>query len=161
MQDINNPNSKPKKSNGNELLHGCAVLFLVLIVIGAITIPLARCIQEKTNLSGSLHESVSNRPLRRNANNNDITADGALDFSSLGEKITIIPQVDIDDLEITLEFYDKDYKPLTTKVKYFGNVKKGVSVEFSVSIVELGLSVSLKAVYTSVEVTRGTVSYFA
>ncbi len=161
MQDVNNPNSNPKKSNGNQLLHGCAVLFLVIIVIVAITVPLARCLKDDTGSTSSLHGSVSDRPLRREANNGDITVDGELDFSSLGEKIIIFPQVDIDDLEITLKLYDDNNKLLTTRVKYFGNVKKGVSVEFSISIVDLGLSVSWNARKTSIEVTGGTVSYFA
>ena len=98
---------------------------------------------------------------RRSANINDITYNLDLDLSSLGEKCTIMPNVDIDDLEITLNFLDKNKNLLDSIVKNLGNVKEGLQVNFSISLFDMGLSVAWNTKYTSMVVTGGTVSYFA
>ncbi len=98
---------------------------------------------------------------RRSANMNDITYTLDLDLSSLGEKCTITPNVDIAGLEVTLHFLDKNKRVLDSIVKQLGNVKEGVQVSFSVSLFDIGLSVAWNTVYSSMAVTDGTVSYFA
>ncbi len=98
---------------------------------------------------------------RRSANINDITYNLDLDLLSFGEKCTITPHVDIDGLEITLNYLDKNKNLLDSIVKSLGNVKEGVQVSFSVSLIDISLSVALNTQYASLVVTGGTVSYFS
>ena len=98
---------------------------------------------------------------RRPARTNDILVDINADFSSFGCKFIIAPQVDINDLQITIDITDDKNKILTSLVKTLGNVKKGVQINYSLSIFELGLSTSLNATYASIYVTGGSVSYFS
>ena len=99
--------------------------------------------------------------LRRSANINDITYSLDLDLSSFGEKCTITPNVDIEGLEITLNFLDKNKNFLDSITKPLGNVKEGVQVNFSVSLFDMNMSVAWNTKYASIVVTGGTVSYFS
>lgn len=48
--------------------------------------------------------------LRRSANNNDISVESDLDLASFGGKYVILPQNDIDGLEVTINFLDENKK---------------------------------------------------
>ena len=144
--------SKKKRSNG----------FLKFIVILTI---LAGCIMGISKIIDSQinphNQDGATQLFKRSANNNDIYVNSDLDLSNLGVKYIITPQVDIDGLKITIKFLDKNMKVLDSYVKSIGNVKKGVQVNFSISLLDLGISVAWNTKYESLGVTGGTVSYFA
>lgn len=83
-----------------------------------------------------------------------------LDLSSFGGKYIVIPQIDIDNLQITVNYLDKNQNILTSKIENLGNVSKGIQVSFSISLFDLGLSVIWNIQHESIVVTGGTVSYF-
>ncbi len=87
--------------------------------------------------------------------------DSNLNLASFGGKYVILPQTDIEDLEITINYLDSDRKILDSVVKHLGDVKQGVQVSFSISLFDLGISVAWNTKYESYAVTGGTVSYFS
>lgn len=111
------------------------------------------------NFSNSDNTDGNTKLLSRSANNNDIYIDISQEFS-LSINYVLKPNVDIDGLEITFTYYDKNQAVLTTKVKSVGNVKKGVEYTVSVSLTEFSLIQLLKFKTVSTNVTGGTVSYF-
>lgn len=158
---MDNTNEKKKS-------HGCLIFIIVAIIVGACVFGIVKFIQyqqSKSVVDGSgttLGNTDGNTQLlSRSARNSDIVVDSDLDLASFGSKYTIMPQTDIDGLQVTIYFLDKNEKQLTSKIETLGNVKKGVQVSFSISLFDLGLSVAWNTEYTSVAVTGGTVSYFA
>ena len=156
--------SAPKKS------HGFLIFLAVVLVIGAVILAVVMIGQnwspsDSSSEGGStVSGEVNDDPPRlfyRSADNDDVLIDTELDLSSFGEKFVVTPQVDIDDLELTIRFLDEDRNVLTTHVQDLGNVKEGVQVSFSISLFDLGLSVAWNTKYSSVSVTGGSVSYFA
>lgn len=158
---MNDTNEKKKS-------HGFLAFLIWFIVIGACIFGVIKLVQNQQsknivdgkgttqgNTDGATHL------FKRSANNNDIIIDSDLDLSSLGAKYIILPQTDIDNLQITINFLDKNKEILTSKVEMIGNVKKGVQVNFSISLFDLGFSVAWNTQYESLAVTGGTVSYFA
>ena len=99
----------------------------------------------------------STQILTRNANNNDIYVDTSEEIS-LNIKYTVIPNVDINGLELTFKYYDTDYNLLTTKVENLRNVKKGIQYTVSVSLFEFNFLDLLKINRVSIGLTGGTVS---
>ena len=92
----------------------------------------------------------------RDATINDIYIDTSEEIS-LNIKYTVIPNVDIHDLEITFKYYDKNSQLITTKVEKLGNVKKGIQYTVSVSLFEFGFLDLLKIYSVKANVTNGTV----
>ncbi len=157
-QDNKNQTAEGKKS------HGCLTALIVLIIFGVIVCFGYVYIQNQLNPNDSLNptnQGSSNKLFSRSATTNDILIDYDLDIASFGMKVTVNPQSDINNLELTIKFLDSNEKVLSTKVKALGNVKKGVQVNFSISIGEMGWSVAWNTKYTLVTVTGGTVSYFS
>ena len=156
MEQENNKNTTEKKS------HGCLVALLVLMVIGFLVFMGYRYIQSELidNATNSTNRDGSGKWFSRSATPSDITVNYELDLSSFGMKGIVLPNKDIENLELTIIFFDKNDSALKTVVKYIGNVKEGVQVSFSISIAEIGLSAAWNAEYTRVTVTGGTVSYF-
>ena len=113
--------------------------------------------------TGSGAQGSANIPqlFYRDAKNSDIVMDNELDLSSFGAKYTIMPQVDIEGLTITIRFLDENRNVLKEFVKYLGNVKEGVQVSFSLSLFDLGISVAWNTKYENWSVSGGSVSYFA
>lgn len=144
---------------------GCLKVFIVLLVIAVAIFAIIKFVeyQATKNSSGGGGNSDGNLNLvRRSANNGDISIDdGTIDIASLGVKYAVTPKVDIDGLVVTVIIMDKNENELTTLVKSLGDVKKGVQVNFTVSLAELSFTTVLKAYYQSLSVTGGTVSYFA
>lgn len=98
---------------------------------------------------------------RRSANINDVTVvNEDFDWSNIGAKIVFNPKVDIDGFELTFQFYDSGKKCLKTIVKKLGNVKKGVQISCSISIVEI-IDILFTVDSATYTVSGGTVSIFA
>lgn len=153
---------------GKKNSHGFLKFIIALAIIGAClfgVIKFVQCQETKTVVDGNGTTQGNNdgntNLFSRSANNGDVVIDSDLDLMSLGGKYTVLPQTDIDNLEITVNYLDKNKNLLTSKTKYLGNVKKGVQVSFSFSITDLGVSVVWNTQYESIAVTGGTVSYFA
>lgn len=101
-----------------------------------------------------------NTILTRDATNNDIEFDLSNEFS-LNIEYAITPRVDINNLEITFKYYDKNNNLLTTKIKNIGNVKEDIVYSVTVSLTEFSFLDIFKLHSVSASVTGGTVSYFA
>ncbi len=101
-----------------------------------------------------------NTILTRDATNNDIDFDLSNEFS-LNIEYAITPRVDINNLEITFKYYDKNNNLLTTKIKNIGNVKEDIEYSVTVSLTEFSFLDIFKLHSVSARVTGGTVSYFA
>ncbi len=108
-------------------------------------------------LSGCNKESTL---LSRDAKNSDIDFDLSNEFS-LNIEYKITPIVDINNLEITFKYYDKNNNLLTTKIKNVGNVEKDIEYSITVSLTEFSFLDVFKLHSVSARVTGGTVSYFA
>lgn len=93
----------------------------------------------------------------RDATVNDINIDNSNDFA-LSMNYTMIPKVDINNLELTFKYKDSSGKTLTTKTKLMGNVKAGIQYKISISLSEFGFFDLFKISYASITVSRGTVS---
>lgn len=151
----------PKKS------HGFLIFFIVVVIIGICIFGIVKFVQyQRSERDVGVGTTQGNHDgdkhlLKRSANRDDISVSSDLDLASFGGKYSIIPQTDIDGLEITINYLDSNRNVLQSLVKSLGNVKKGVQVEFSVSLFDLGLSVAWNTEYESIVVTGGTVSYFA
>ena len=155
-------------TNEKKHSHGCLIAVIVLLILGACFFGIVKFVQyqnskQPVDSNGTTQGNTdgNTKLFRRSANNNDVTINDELDLLSLGGKYIIMPQTDIDGLEITVNFLDKNKKLLDSKVKSLGNVKEGVQVSFSISLFDMGLSVAWNTEYQSVVVTGGTVSYFA
>lgn len=121
------------------------IFVLLFLLLGGIFI--AGCNKESTLLS-------------RDATNSDIVFDLSNEFS-LNIEYKITPRIDINNLEITFKYYDKNNNLLTTKIKNVGNVEEGIEYSITVSLTEFSFLDVFKLHSVSARVTGGTVSYFA
>lgn len=93
----------------------------------------------------------------REATINDITIDNSNDFA-LSMNYTMIPKVDIKNLELKFEYKNSKGKILSTKKKTIGTVKKGIQYKIKINLTEFGLFDLFKISYASISVSEGTVS---
>lgn len=148
--------------------HGFLKFLIAILIIGICVFGVVKFIQylqsqsivdgngtTQGNTDGNTHL------FSRSANNNDVKIDSDLDLANFGVKYIVMPQTDISNLQITINFLDKNKNVLTSKVENIGNVKQGVQISSSISLFDLGLSVAWNTEYNSIAVTGGTVSYFA
>ena len=154
-------NSSEKKS------HGFLKFLIAVLIIGACVFGVVKIVQyqqskQTVDGNGTTQGNTDGNThlFKRSANNNDISVTSDLDLLSFGVKYAIIPQKDIDGLVVTVNLLDKNKNILKSVVKSLGNVKQGVQVSFSISLLELGISVAWNTQYESIAVTGGTVSYF-
>lgn len=156
MSDTND--EQEKKS------HGFLKFLIAVLIIGAVIFGIVKFVEYKTTVNSVTSEGNSDGSkhlFSRSARNSDVEVDSDLDLSSFGAKYTIMPNTDIDDLQITVSFLDKNKNVLTSIERTLGDVREGVQVSFSVSLFDLSLSVAWNTKYESWTVTGGTVSYFA
>ena len=73
-------------------------------------------------------------------------------------QIVVIPEHDINDLEITVYYYSESNKLLKTNVVNFGDVSKNVQYTKNVSITNFTLSQIFEIRYCRYKVTDGTIS---
>lgn len=137
--------------------HPFLVLLILSVIIVVVIFSIRGCALTKAN---PFNPDGKTSITRRSANINDVTIDSVLDLSSMGAKYNIYPKVDIEELEITISFMDKNKAVLTTVEKRLGNVKEGVQVSFTISLFDLGVSVAWNTAYETTTVTGGTVSNF-
>ena len=98
--------------------------------------------------------------IKRDARNSDIEISDEIDLASLSVSLVIDPSCDIDDLELTLRYYDKNGSLLKTQVERIGDVKKGKKETLRISITEFSLTELFKVDTTEIGVTGGSVSVF-
>lgn len=151
-----NSENEAVKSKGHPLM-GFIIVLLILATLIFSIFAIRGCILSQNNTDNSDGKTSITR---RSANINDVTIDSVLDLSSMGAKYNIYPKVDIEELEITISFMDKNKAVLTTVEKRLGNVKEGVQVSFTISLFDLGVSVAWNTAYETTTVTGGTVSNF-
>ena len=155
-------------TNEKKKSHGLLKFLIVVVIIGACVFGIVKFVQYQQSKSivdgnGTMqgNKDGNTHLFSRSANINDVIIDYDLDLANLGVKYIVMPQTDISNLQITINFLDKNKKVLTSKVENLGNVKQGVKVSSSISLFDLGLSVAWNTEYNSFAVTGGTVSYFA
>ena len=85
-------------------------------------------------------------------------SDTKLNWSDLGQEFIFIAEENIKDLQLTLNFYDKNKNLVSTKTKDFSSVKKGNEYTIFIGITDFSLADHLKIHSVTIEVTKGTVS---
>ena len=138
--------------------HTFLVLLILSVIIVVVVFSIRGCALTEANPDNTDGKTSITR---RSANIYDVSIDSELDLSSMGAKYTVNPKVDIDGLEITMTFLDKNKAILTTVAKTLGNVKEGIQINFTISLFDLGLTVAWNVAFESATVTGGTVSNFA
>lgn len=96
--------------------------------------------------------------IKFDANKNDIVITPS-DISSTGVIFTVIPQSDIDDLEITISFLDKNNKTINRITRELGDVKRKEQYKIIIPSIEL-LNQSWNANNINVEVS-GTKTFWS
>lgn len=143
--------------------HGFLKFLVCFIIICGCIFGLVKCAEylPTVNPITSKGNSDGNTKIfSRSARKDDLNfIDSGLDLSSLGAKYTFIPNNDINNLQITIIFMDKNKNIIQQIVKSCGSVKKGVKESFSISLFDFGITTALQIKYTSWNISGGTVSY--
>lgn len=143
------------------LSRGLIKAFVVVIIIGAIIFGIVKAV----NCANSPNNPDGNFSFKsRSARNTDISVT-CNDFSieeilSLSMVFTVVPNQDIEDLEITIYFCDSSETELTSKTQRIGNLNKNQTCDASFSLTEFTLTQLYKIKAWRYEVTGGTVNYF-
>ncbi len=96
----------------------------------------------------------------RKANRGDIAIESDIDFSKLGTQIIVTPQNDIYELSVKVDLLDSNKNTLYSVNKSLGDVKKGKDSKFTISLSDVGFSVSINTTYVRVDVIGGSICYF-
>lgn len=134
---------------------GCGCIVAVVVAIICLVFAIALSIsffRDDTDGNSPFTEIFS-----REANNSDIVVDSELNLSDFAVDLVILPKEDIDDLELTLSFYDKKGNLLKKTVKHIGDVESGKEVRKSIYIQEFSLTEIFQVSSVSASVTGGTV----
>ena len=134
----------------------CFTQFLIFCLVVALII---FCFVKCTDTAGSNNDGEKEL-LSRSARNSDIVVVSSEELS-FSDTYKIVPDCDIDNLQLTFSWKDENKNVLATKVKSVGNVKEGIEYTVSFSLSEFSLSDIAKIKYYSCTVIGGTVSYFA
>ncbi len=137
--------------------HRYLVFLIVVVLIGAFIFGVFKIVDFSKNPNNN--DGVG-KLLSRSARYSDVTITQSDEFT-LTNKYRLVPHVDIDDLEITINFLDSSQKTIKTKTKTIGNVVKNGEYSFSFKMSEFSFSEITKISYWQYEVTGGTVEYFA
>lgn len=155
LSEANNENPQSQQKYKQIHSHGVfKLLIIVALIIVSIfgIIKIASCITNPNNTDQDIN------PFNRLANNSDIQSLTQSSDISLSYQYTLITNTDISGLEVTITFQDNSKKPITSKTKILGNVKKNQSYTFSFSVTEFSFSQLSDIYYWSGNVTGGTVS---
>lgn len=154
--EVKNKNNK----NGGKFIIGIIICFLITLAI--ITIIDINKNPEDYIKDSKYEDSNDDTPqlFTRDARINDVTITTETNYNNLGIDIIILPNVDIEGLEIKLIHYDKNGKELLTQYKTIGNVKEGLQVKTQVQLLDFSITDMFKVNNTKIEIIEGTVSYF-
>ena len=143
----NHPAHRPfRRPSGKSIL-----IFILVIVLILVACNFFMNQANKTNTSRpSLFE--------RKANSDDISIEPSYKFP-VSINITVTPNVNIQDLELRLDFYNKSGKIVYTKFVNYGNVFYTRQYTESISLFDLDISIIAtdSVIYS---VSRGTVGFF-
>lgn len=154
ISEENNSNiSQQNKDEDSKKSHNIFISLIVCILVIAVV---SWVIQLSTNKDNSDTPTL----ITRKATINDITINSN-ENNIISIEMTITPKYDIDDLEITVNYYNSSNVLLKTITKNIGNVKKDGKYTEQVYITDFSLSQILELSYCKYKVTGGTVSYFA
>lgn len=149
MEENNTDTQQEKGSCGKS----CLVSLLVVVLIIAV---FAWAIQFAINKGNNDTPTLTTRK----ATNSDINISS--DESNLiSIEIIVMPKHDIDNLEITVNYYSETNKLLKTVTKNLGDVKKDGKYTAQVYITDFSVSQIFQLSYCKYTVTGGTVSYFS
>ena len=163
------------EQNNNKKSHGFLTFIIVIIILGVAIFGLIKfisCINSNSNSShshtsssssGSNYGSSNSTPqlFSRSANNGDISVQYSENISTLSDEFKIKPNVDIKNLSLTFDFYDKNLNLIKTISRSVGNVTEGLEFTVTISITEFSFTEIFKISRVSTSVTGGTVSYFS
>lgn len=153
-----------EETENKELHLGCLVFVVIIVSILIIlailffTVWLPKLISNENGVG--VNTDGVGKLLSRSANNGDIKFEVDDDFS-FSINMIVTPNTDIKDLQLTLQFLDKNQKVLMTKNHVLGNVSKNVGYKITYKLSDFSLSQMFKIVSVRASVTGGTVSYFA
>ncbi len=142
----------------------CFSYFFVFLVIVAIIITIVFVINKDSTDSPTLgiNKDNTDRPtlLTRKATLNDISISSD-ESNIISIELIVVPKYDIDNLEITINYYNDSKTLLKTQTKDFGDVKKGGRYTEQIYITDFSISQIFELEYCRYTVTGGTVSYFS
>lgn len=146
------------KKSGGGFLKFLGVIFLIVLIIGG-TVFIGKCAYKKY---GDSNANTDGNPilLTRAAAYNDISVEQTVKATILFGKDTyvIVPNVDIKNLRVMLEFYDSSQSLIYTDTHTLGDVVKSQSYTITVSHSYSAINRISKYSY---KVTGGSVSYFS
>ena len=159
------PQTEQKKGYGGIIGAIIAIIFIVICVTVAYEAT------NKNNLDNKITNGISTggdgnggsgssglKLLTRSANNGDISITWNYDFT-LSVDCKVKPSSDINNLQLTFTFLDKNKKTLTTKTKMVGNVLKNTEYSVSLTLSEVGLTTLWNLDNVVTNVSGGTISY--
>lgn len=149
---MENNNSTPETNEECCAGKSCLVTLIVLFLIIACV---AWVIQMGTNTNNTDTPTLTSR--KATINDISISSD---ESNLISIELIVIPKHDIDNLEITINYYNGSKQLLKTTTKNFGNVKEGGRYTQQVYITDFSLSQIFELKYCNYTITGGTVSYF-
>ena len=152
----NIPNGGSQQPTKYKQIHTFSILKLIIIV-AIIIATIFGIIKIASYMTAPDTSDRDLNPFNRVANNSDIQLTQSDDIS-FSYQYTLIPNTDISGLELTFTFENEARKPITSKTKVLGNVKKHQTYTFSFSFTEFSFSQLSDIEYWSCTVTGGTVS---
>ena len=129
---------------------GCFSFVLILIVV------LALAVNNPSGELGRFFVDVYEDYIPQKADNGDIDLEYDLNLINLSVTMIIVPDKNINDLEITLKYCDKDGTFFKQQVVYVGDVKKGVRVSKDISIFDFTMAELIKIDDIYISVSGGT-----
>lgn len=158
--------SNPEQQIGGSK-HSGPILFLVIVLFVIIAIVMVafatRCSCNYENGSGGLGGSDGagggiTDIFERDATMNDIEVDYEINILKLGIDLVVVANVDITNLSLNLDYYDKDDKFITSQQKSIGNIDEGERLTTTISLTDFELSEIFTIYWVRISVAGGTVS---
>lgn len=142
----------PQNEGGSNRGKSCLVTLIIFILTVALIIWV---VQLATNEENKDTPTLTTRK----ATINDISI-SSNESNIISIEIVVTPKHDIDNLEITINYYSKSNKLLKTVTEDFGDVKDGGRYTKQIYITDFSLSQIFNLDHCRYTVTGGTVSYF-
>ena len=133
----------------------CLVKLLIFLLIAGSLLFLGI-----TTIQKIANPNKSNAGLfEREASIKDFAFDEKYSFP-VSVEYSVTPYYDIEDLQITFYYHNSSGNVFETHVKQLGNVVRGQTYTFKVSLTEFSASEIASFSHGTYTVTRGTISYF-